>query len=97
VGNVLKSLAVVIASKITGALVALGVSAGIVIPLGESAQVSSALTLAVSAVLSVLCQAAVAWAEKQWPTLKDVRPLILRVMIRPHPLAPQPQPAQPAR
>jgi hypothetical protein len=82
VNSFLASLAKIAASKIVGGLAALAVSIGVVIPLDESASLTAALTLAIAAVLQLVWQVAVAWAEKKWPNIANLRPLVLRVMLR---------------
>ena len=77
----LTSLAKVLASKIVAALVAFGVSFGIVIPLDESASLTAGLTLVIAAVLQ-LWQLVTAWAEKKWPNIANVQPMVLRVLLR---------------
>jgi len=80
---VFRSLATVAATKVAGALAALGISVGVVIPLDESTSATAALTLVITVVLQVLWQIVLAWAEKKWPGIAGVRPLVLRVLIRP--------------
>jgi hypothetical protein len=76
------SLAKVAATKIVAALVAFGVSFGVVIPLDESASLTAGLTLVIAAALQVLWQLVTAWAEKKWPNLANLQPAVLRVMMR---------------
>jgi hypothetical protein len=76
------SLARIAASKIVGALIALGVSIGVVIPLDESSAVTAALTLAIAAVLQLAWQVVMTWAEQRWPNIRNLQPLVLRVLVR---------------
>jgi len=80
--NLFKAVAAVAASKVVGGLVALGVSIGVVIPLDESSTITATLTLAIAAVLQLLWQVLVAWAEKKWPEIARIRPLVIREMLR---------------
>jgi hypothetical protein len=82
VNGIFTSLAKLIAVKAVAGLVALGVAAGAVIPLGESQSLTAALTLAIAAVLQVLWQVAAAWAEKKWGQLQKIGPVVFRVMLR---------------
>jgi hypothetical protein len=79
--TVFGELARAAASKVVGGLVALGVAAGIVIPLDESAALTATLTLVISTVLGVLWQLAMAYVEKRWPNLAILRPTALRAQL----------------
>jgi hypothetical protein len=85
VAQLFTQLARIAASKIVGALIALGVSIGVVVPLDESNAVTAALTLAIAAVLQLAWQVVTTWAEQTWPNLRNMQPLVLRVLVRKYP------------
>lgn len=98
--QVITELSKVAAVKVVAALVALGVAAGVVIPLGDSQTLTATMSLAVAAVLQVAGQAALAVAAKKWPWINDIEPVVLRARLKkpvqPQPVAPQPaQPPEP--
>ncbi len=81
-GSFLPSLARVVAAKIVSGLLTIGAALGVIVPLDESTTVTAALTVALAAVLQVLGQIVLAWAEKEFPWLAAMPPLVLRVRLR---------------
>lgn len=86
----LASLAKVVAGKIVSGGVALAAAIGIVVPLGESQTVAAALTLALAAALQTAGQLAAAWAEQHIKWVADIRPIVIRFLVR----QPGPAPTQ---
>jgi hypothetical protein len=54
----------------------------VVIPLNESASLTTAPTLAIAAALQMVWQIVLAWVQKKWPQIANFRPLVLCVMLR---------------
>jgi hypothetical protein len=80
--NIITSLAKIAASKVVGALISFAAAIGFVVPLDENTTLTAAFTLVIAAVLQLLWQITMVLAEKIWPNIANVRPLVLRFQLR---------------